>query len=328
MAPRKPPLRLLLEAQAKELGNLERQQQGTAIKLYVVARADVLQGLEPLEGDAGKMTPRKHARASGAIVASINDYGHSFRLELGRMVKPASTLARAHLAQQLKLWAPKQPSLNVADAVAKVAPLLGPQFDARVTAYVQRLKGDMQQRLALSMLAGEDGATARKRIVSGYLAPVPSSILAAVDRAAAASVRTALDEGDRPNMSAFGKQEPLRLASGLTEWARDLPGPAYWAQKVVTDAVVRASGSAAVALLGQATETLPKVQKRWVSVIDDRTSDICEALDGESVEIDDFFDADGDEVMSPPAHPNCRATIAAWDPTGAIEFEAVEAHER
>jgi len=328
MAPQKPPLRALLEAQAKELGNLERQQQGVALKLYIAARAEVMQGLEHLEGDSGAMTPRKYAKANAGIVASINDYGHSFRVELGRMVKPAAQLSSAHLGQQFKLWAPKQPSLNVGEAIAKVQPLLTPQFDARVNAYAQRLKGDMQQRLALSMLAGEDGATARKRLVTGYLSPIPASIRDAVERAASASVRTALDDSAIPNMTAFGKVQPLRIASGLTEWSRDIPGPAYWAQKVITDAVVRTNGSAAVALIGQAADTLPKIQKRWVSVIDDRTSDMCLGLDGETIDIDDVFDADGEDVMSPPGHINCRSTVSASDPSGAIAFDAVDAYEQ
>lgn len=47
------------------------------------------------------------------------------------------------------------------------------------------------------------------------------------------------------------------------------------------------------------------VGHEWVSKIDSRTSDICRSLDGTTY----IYDS-GDPILYPPAHPNCRSTIA------------------
>lgn len=44
---------------------------------------------------------------------------------------------------------------------------------------------------------------------------------------------------------------------------------------------------------------------RWVSVVDNNTSEICKTLNGEEIEIDKTFKALDFEGISPPAHPNC-----------------------
>ena len=49
--------------------------------------------------------------------------------------------------------------------------------------------------------------------------------------------------------------------------------------------------------------------KKWSSVADDRTSDICKRLDGQVVAIDEDFKDSKFEGQSPPAHVDCRSTI-------------------
>jgi len=46
--------------------------------------------------------------------------------------------------------------------------------------------------------------------------------------------------------------------------------------------------------------------KQWVSVIDDKTSSVCQQLNGEIVEIGQPFSIG---IYTPPAHPNCRSRI-------------------
>lgn len=46
--------------------------------------------------------------------------------------------------------------------------------------------------------------------------------------------------------------------------------------------------------------------KEWSTAFDELVCDICGPLDGTKVNIDDFFDVDGQLLDSPPAHPNCR----------------------
>lgn len=53
------------------------------------------------------------------------------------------------------------------------------------------------------------------------------------------------------------------------------------------------------------------VKMRWMSVHDERLSDICSELDGQTVALGEAFYSEvlGEEVERPPAHPNCRAII-------------------
>lgn len=48
-------------------------------------------------------------------------------------------------------------------------------------------------------------------------------------------------------------------------------------------------------------------QKQWLA--SDGACDICVDLDGEVIDLDDSFDADGEDVDAPPAHPNCRCDV-------------------
>lgn len=49
---------------------------------------------------------------------------------------------------------------------------------------------------------------------------------------------------------------------------------------------------------------------KWVSSIDNRTTDICRELNGQVVKIGENFKLkNGEEISSPPAHINCRSTI-------------------
>lgn len=50
--------------------------------------------------------------------------------------------------------------------------------------------------------------------------------------------------------------------------------------------------------------------KEWIATADELTCPTCGELDGEQKPLDDDFDTDGGPVDAPPAHPNCRCTIA------------------
>lgn len=54
-----------------------------------------------------------------------------------------------------------------------------------------------------------------------------------------------------------------------------------------------------------------KGKKQWVSLEDDKTTDICKRLDGQKVELNDLFvdPKTGKEFMHPPALPNCRSVM-------------------
>lgn len=64
----------------------------------------------------------------------------------------------------------------------------------------------------------------------------------------------------------------------------------------------------------QAQGLLGRVEKVWCTAADERTCDICAALDGQRIAIDDDFDFRTKLIepgikRTPPAHPHCRCTI-------------------
>lgn len=48
-----------------------------------------------------------------------------------------------------------------------------------------------------------------------------------------------------------------------------------------------------------------KLKKKWVSALDDRTSKICQHLNGKVININQKFEYKGEYFDTPPAHPNC-----------------------
>jgi SPP1 gp7 family putative phage head morphogenesis protein len=52
-----------------------------------------------------------------------------------------------------------------------------------------------------------------------------------------------------------------------------------------------------------------KYKKKWLSAHDNRTSELCKHLDGQTVEIDEDFHYRDWDGQSPPAHVNCRSSI-------------------
>lgn len=61
--------------------------------------------------------------------------------------------------------------------------------------------------------------------------------------------------------------------------------------------------------LEAARESGIKFKKKWDAHLDSRTSEVCRALDGQVVEMDEKFKWNGEEFDSPPSHPNCRSRL-------------------
>lgn len=55
-------------------------------------------------------------------------------------------------------------------------------------------------------------------------------------------------------------------------------------------------------------------QRVWIATPDDRTDPVCAEMDGQRADLGEpFMTPDGDEIMAPPVHPNCRCA------TGLVE---------
>jgi SPP1 gp7 family putative phage head morphogenesis protein len=51
-------------------------------------------------------------------------------------------------------------------------------------------------------------------------------------------------------------------------------------------------------------------QQEWIVGDDEKLCPICQDMDGVQVGLDEDFNVDGEDIDGPPAHPNCRCTVA------------------
>jgi len=85
--------------------------------------------------------------------------------------------------------------------------------------------------------------------------------------------------------------------------------PKVWADTVARTEINRATNRGRL----DTWKTVGITKKQWLSTIDDRTSAICEELDGQIVSVEKNFSGRVEKEIfigeAPPAHPNCRSTI-------------------
>lgn len=99
----------------------------------------------------------------------------------------------------------------------------------------------------------------------------------------------------------------------LADQIGDLIGDDARAETIARTETMRASNQGQLEAWNQATEAgllTGREQKEWIVTPDDRLCPICEPMDGVNVPLDADFDVDGDMIDGPPAHPNCRCTVA------------------
>lgn len=93
----------------------------------------------------------------------------------------------------------------------------------------------------------------------------------------------------------------------------DLIGDDARAEMIARTETMRASNEGQKQLWDQATDAgllTGNEKQEWITTPDDKLCPICEPMDGDQVGLDEKFDVDGDKIDGPPAHPNCRCTIA------------------
>ena len=98
------------------------------------------------------------------------------------------------------------------------------------------------------------------------------------------------------------------------------------AEMIARTETMRASNEGQQELWNQAVDAglLTGAELReWIVTPDDRLCPICEAMEGQTVGMGEPFDVDGEDVMVPPAHPNCRCTIGiSAESPGPANLEA------
>lgn len=132
--------------------------------------------------------------------------------------------------------------------------------------------------------------------------------------AAASLLRSMIGLNERQAMAAMNYRESV-IELGHTVARVNALVDAYVAKKVAERAIVIArtevmgalnEGQAAAWKAAQSAGLLSlDAEKEWVATDSENTCEECDAVDGETVALDEAFSEDG-----PPAHPSCRCTIA------------------
>lgn len=107
-----------------------------------------------------------------------------------------------------------------------------------------------------------------------------------------------------------GEYDVADLASQIS----DLLGDDTRADLIARTESMNAANEGQLQLWDQAAEdgliNPNTAQKEWIVGDDEKLCPICQDMDGEQVGLDEDFNVDGEDIDAPPAHPNCRCTVA------------------
>lgn len=96
----------------------------------------------------------------------------------------------------------------------------------------------------------------------------------------------------------------------------------YQVERIARTEYLRAYNIGRHESMVEAQKVLPDLQRRWDATLDSRSCDICEAADGQVVDLDEPFIVDGEEFMTPQdSHPNCRCAEIPYREVWAEQFE-------
>ena len=267
----------LLAQQDVDLAKLSTKEGRNALALYREARGELRDRLDSIP--AGRFTAQHYRGALVQVHHAIQNLEFSLGAQLKDTVSTTANLSQEHLIRQATAFARKfhksiEPTpLTLAAAVDEGRTLLLPQFDSSVRRYGQKLIGDIQHRLAVSMAAHESTDEMRSRIFSDYLQPLGS----------------------------------------VKQGAREIPVTAYWAERLVRTEVGQAYNAMHVAQLSQQAYQTPSLMKCWSATMEKNTCDVCADMNGMVIPVREPFDlGKGRFVMGPLAHPNCQCTTVAW----------------
>ncbi len=275
MAPRPGSLGRVLKSHARDLGQIEDRQAGRVRELYRGFRLDLIDRLDYLDEPGARFTPTRYGRAATEIDEAMATFGKDFVRQLRDGIKPIAELSKRHLVDHLERFARWFPG-----SVKVFRPPLGEALEDAAELLVPQFEG------SVGVYAERISSDLRQRL--------------------AVSLQAGEDGPEARRRIFGGYLQPVRAG-------QEEPVVSYWAHKILTDQTTRTRGTVMLELIGAGQAPQGKLQKRWCSTLDERTSDICEEMDGVVVDIDEPFTLpDGRQVMTPPGHPNCRADVIPW----------------
>jgi len=128
----------------------------------------------------------------------------------------------------------------------------------------------------------------------------------------------------------------MAMESTWGEMSEDIAGAlsenmitgAHWrAERIVRTEMIDALSAGHQAGLEAAEEFLPGLQRQWDSTLDERTSGVCRALNGEVRGLHEPWIYQGEVIMRPPALPNCRSRILPYHQNWVDDEEEYDEEE-
>lgn len=247
-----------------------------------------------------RFRPSKYKTALKALLALAVVAGTKLRDTLDDSAQSTQDLAVrhtvveiAHFSQTLKQVTDSEDlRKTLADITASGEASVLDRFDSSAARYAHGVYEDLRERLAGKIL---DGARVSDMIDELVQDGGPKGLIAV----------TGISGDDRATLEDIPEGLFARYRSRAETFVRTEMASAYGKQ--TQDA------------LEQAAEVMPTLQKRWCA--EAGACDECQALDGQTVDVDDDFESDeGDTYEYPPAHPRCRCRHTPW--YGDVKMES------
>lgn len=137
-----------------------------------------------------------------------------------------------------------------------------------------------------------------KRLAAEYAHTYVTEWLAGLDATSSQAVQTAI--------GAFVETPGMTIGNVVEQLTPEFGEDRAW--RIATTEITRAYAEGNQLAGEDMAEQWPGVEviKEWYTNNDDLVCPICGVLNEQEVGINEAFDADGEEIDNPPAHPNCR----------------------
>lgn len=167
-----------------------------------------------------------------------------------------------------------------------------------------------ERYVALNIRASVVLSRAEKLLVSQY-----ESSIARYSEHLRGRISKVLADGALKNATIDGLTKELAGTKGLVR------AESYQVERIARTEYLRAHNIGRHEAAREARKVLPDLKRRWDATLDSRVCVLCEAAHGQVAELDEPFDVDGEEIMTPPAHPNCRCAEIPYREAWAKEFD-------
>lgn len=294
-------VRRMLEQMAAQVAELDQRAMRDLMPVLRDARRELIAGLRRwlrvMPEGGSRFTAQQKRAALLSIERAMVELAKAepaLRKILFESIEKSGQLASRHLVFEVSRMSAVFgdlviPQIDTALVLKQGEKLLVKRFRTSAQRYRKRVLEDIKHQFGIGLAKGEtfDQLTRRLRRLGGPRGQVPI-------------------RGGVPDAAIVSEQ----IAGGLFRRYR------HWAERLVRTEMIHAYNTQHDEAIGVLNADRVEIgqeplQKRWDASLDRRLCPICSDLDGRVVPHGKPFEPGLDY---PPAHPNCRCIVTAWDP--------------